>query len=292
VFIVPATRTALPRLRADTTSVLEVDDDLVPVLDGIPILVDDAAAWCARHRDSILASLVGAGIAVGQEALAVVEAMAAQAPRQTPALFVDDFTPEEAVDFPMPGLVDEDVQALLESGRSPLSWLNEQLKSANTVVELGPGAGGLSSLIAPRAKKRHVIVDQSLRCVLLARSRARVAAGAHADRVRGVVANAEALPFADGSVDTLVAENLVDLLDDPEAFVDEAARVVVAGGTLLLTTPDPGLGGDDDDVLTDLLTEAGFTIDDVVDGLRWPRVHGPRHVELWTCIGLRCTRNS
>jgi SAM-dependent methyltransferase len=96
------------------------------------------------------------------------------------------------------------------------------LKSANVIVEVGPGAGGLSSLIAPRAKKRHVIVDQSLRCVLLARSRARVAAGTHADRVRGVVASAEALPFADGSVDTLVAENLVDLLDDPETRASAA----------------------------------------------------------------------
>ena len=299
----PITAEALPRVAADATTIIELDDDIVPVFDGVPVLVEDPAAWCGRHRDAVLAALVGAGVVVGQEVVAVIDSMAAQTERQTSSLFVDDFTPEEAVDFPAPQLVDDAVQRLLEDGLSPLSWLHATMKPADVVVEVGPGAGGLSSLLAPLCKKLFV-VDISLKSVLLARGRARAAVKTKAAReaIRGVVASAELLPFAAGSVDTIVAENLVDLLDDPRGFLTSASVVLKAGGTLLLTSPDPDLGGDpvdvgdDDDeeptALQSLLDDAGFDVVEGVDGLRWPRVHGPRHIELWTCVGLRCVKRA
>ena len=56
--------------------------------------------------------------------------------------------------------------------------------------ELGPGAGGLSPLIGPIAKKALIMVDISLRSDLVARHKAR---GAGAKRVVAVVADACAL---------------------------------------------------------------------------------------------------
>ena len=300
MLIVPTTAAPLPRLAVDATTIIEVDGDVVPVFDGVAILVDDPAAWCGRHKDAVIAALVRAGVAVDLETVTILEAMAAEAERQTPTLFTDDFTPEEAVDAPPPQLVDDDVQKLLDDALSPMSWLLANMQPADTVVEVGPGGGGLSSLLAPFAKKLFVI-DISLSAVLLARGRARavVKTKAQRDNIRGVVANAEFLPFAPGSVDVVVAENVVDVVDDPRGFLTSASEALKAGGTLLLTSPDPDLGGagpdadaggDDDSALLSLLNDAGFDVVDSVDGLRWPRIHGPRHVELWTCVGLRCVK--
>ncbi len=305
LLILPTTAEPLPPFAADATTIVEVDGDVVPVFDGVAVLVEDPAAWCGRHRDAVIAALVSAGVVVDLETVTVLEAMAAEAERQTPSLFVDDFTPEEAVDFPPPQLVDEGVQKLLDDAQSPLSWLVANMKPATVVVEVGPGAGGLSSLLAPFAKQLFV-VDISLKSVLLARSRARAAVKTKAQReqIRGVVASAEFLPFAAETVDVIVAENIVDLLDDPRGFLTSASVALKAGGTLLLTSPDPDLGAapdhDDeeedgdavDSALVSLLHDAGFDIVDSIDGLRWPRVHGPRHVELWTCVGLRCVKRT
>lgn len=301
----PPTDLPLPLLKTDDTNVVEVGDDLVPVFDGVPILVDDPAAWCGRHKEAIVSALVGAGVVVGQETLAVIEAMAAQAPRQTSALFVDDFTPEEAVDFPPPQLVDDDLQQLVDDATTPFGWLAQQLVPAKVVVEVGPGAGGLTSVIAPLAEQL-IVVDISLRSVLLARARARATATSkpRRDAIVGVVAAADvALPVLDDSVDLIVAENVVDVVDDPSGLLSAFALALKPGGTLLLTSPDPDLGtmpSDPDDDETDgdeeepalfaLLDACGFDVVDDVDGLRWPRVHGPRHVEVWTCVGLRCVK--
>ncbi|HEY1099546.1 MAG TPA: methyltransferase domain-containing protein, partial [Myxococcota bacterium] len=151
-----------------------------------------------------------------------------------------------------------------------------------------------------------IVVDISLRSVLLARARARATATSkpRRDAIVGVVAAADvALPVLDDSVDVIVAENVVDVVDDPSGLLSAFALALKPGGTLLLTSPDPDLGtmpSDPDDDETDgdeeepalfaLLEACGFDVVDDVDGLRWPRVHGPRHVEVWTCVGLRCVK--
>ncbi len=52
-----------------------------------------------------------------------------------------------------------------------------------------------------------------------------------------VVGDAEALPFASGSVDTVLATELVEHLPRPEAFLAEAARVLRRPGALILSAP-------------------------------------------------------
>jgi SAM-dependent methyltransferase len=52
-----------------------------------------------------------------------------------------------------------------------------------------------------------------------------------------VDASAEALPFADGSFDLVVATDVIEHIDDDRAALAELRRVAAPGGRLLLTVP-------------------------------------------------------
>jgi 2-polyprenyl-3-methyl-5-hydroxy-6-metoxy-1,4-benzoquinol methylase len=58
------------------------------------------------------------------------------------------------------------------------------------------------------------------------------------DDVRFEVGDATRLPVADSSVDFVVSFETIEHLAEPTEFVDEVARVLRTGGTLLLSTPD------------------------------------------------------
>jgi SAM-dependent methyltransferase len=275
----PITHAPLGRVRPGFTGTIRAGDDAVFVVHGVPIAMPDPVSWCAQHRDAIIAAVARDGGDVSPVVVAL-DALVRDA-RVTPAPFVDDFTPEESRDAPPPRLVDAALEALLDESETPLAFLAREVPSGGVIVEVGPGAGGLTALLQMRAKRRFVVIDHSLRAVLLARR-------AGGRRAIGLVADAAALPLADGAVDVLVAQNVVDILDDADAFFAGATRALRRGGVLALTTPGPALDGQGD--VDTRLKKAGFAIERVVDGLRWPRVHGPRHVELWTCRGLLARR--
>jgi SAM-dependent methyltransferase len=275
----PITRAPLGRVRPGFTGTVRAGDDVVFVVHGVPILVPDPRSWCAQHRDAIIAAVARDGGDVGPVVVALDTLVADRNAIGAP--FVDDFTPEEARDAPPPRLVDAALEALLDESVTPLAFMAREVPAGPVVVEVGPGAGGLTTLLQTRATQRLVVVDHSLRAVVLARR-------AGGRRAVGIVADAAALPLDDGAVDVLVAQNVVDVIDDVDAFLAGAKRALRRGGTLALTTPGPELDGDG---AIDLrLREAGFVIERMVDGLRWPRVHGPRHVELWTCQGVVARR--
>jgi SAM-dependent methyltransferase len=100
-------------------------------------------------------------------------------------------------------------------------------------LDVGCGPGALATeLMALVGAGGHVAaVDPS---ASFARARAARLPGAD---VR--VASAEALPFADGTFDRVLAQLVVNFLDDPEAGVREMARVArAAGGTVAAATWD------------------------------------------------------
>jgi SAM-dependent methyltransferase len=85
-------------------------------------------------------------------------------------------------------------------------------------LDLGCGEGRVGAELARRGH-RVVGVDSSPAMVAMAR-----------ERHEAVVADAADLPFEDGSFDLVVAYMSVMNLDDPEAGVREAARVLEPGG--------------------------------------------------------------
>lgn len=117
--------------------------------------------------------------------------------------------------------------ALHAYGTNPLdwtAWLDERLPLAGDVLEVGAGTGRLWSRVdhAGRGLRLTLTDFSAAMC-----ERLRSVPGARVER-----ADAAALPFADGSFDSVVANHMLYHLDDPEAAVREFARVLRSGGRL------------------------------------------------------------
>jgi ubiquinone/menaquinone biosynthesis C-methylase UbiE len=258
-----------------------------PRIGGIPILIAEPHEWCAVFRDAALAALAEQGLAE-RRSIVVLDAFASAAPRAEPMRFGDDWTLAEGNDEELPGLREPRLRAILDQskGRTPRRWLNARLrKPAETLAEIGCGAGMTSSQLAQNAK-HLIVIDSSLRAVLRARQRA----SKEAAEVCALVADAEALPLKKGKFDALVAENLVDLLDEPRAFLKRASRALRPYGQLLVTTPDPSLGTGDDGELERAALKCGFRRSRRAENLIWTRVHSERHAELYLAQGLELSK--
>jgi SAM-dependent methyltransferase len=77
---------------------------------------------------------------------------------------------------------------------------------------------------------RFVGLDWSMAALAAARGRGLPVARASVDQ--------PGLPLASGSVDIVIMSEFIEHLVDPDVALDEAVRVLVPGGTLLLSTPN------------------------------------------------------
>jgi SAM-dependent methyltransferase len=102
------------------------------------------------------------------------------------------------------------------------------------VLDLGCGAGYGTASLAPVAE-RVVGVDVSDEAIAIAQ---REFGGSGAEYQRVDDPSRVQLPFADASFDTVLSFQVIEHLDRPEAYLDEAARLLTPGGSLLLATPD------------------------------------------------------
>ena len=113
------------------------------------------------------------------------------------------------------------------------------------VVELGPGTGANLAHL-PRELESLTLVEPSP--AMRARLRARLAALRTVDDAalpptEVVAAGGDALPLADGSVDTVVATLVLCSVPDPAAVLGEVRRVLAPGGRLLLLEHVAAPGG-------------------------------------------------
>ncbi len=105
-----------------------------------------------------------------------------------------------------------------------------------TVVDVGCGDGMATAVAiatcaaAPGAPARFVGVDWSVAGVTAARARQVVA-------VRGSV-DPPGLPIGSATVDVVVMSEIIEHLVDTDGALAEARRILVPGGTLLLSTPN------------------------------------------------------
>jgi uncharacterized protein YbaR (Trm112 family)/SAM-dependent methyltransferase len=249
-----------------------------PVLGGVPILVPEPESWCASHRDAAVAALVDAD-RLTPEDMACLDRFAAQdrrAPRGVP--FSDDWVASEGNASPPPSLEAgghpwlTELADLLARLPDPDAWL--AARAQGRVLEVGSGDAALTRRMLGRGLE-VVAGDRSLSAALRA-----TAAGA-----TGVVLDATRLPAWPGGrplFGTVVAAHLVDLLDLPEAFLEGASELLEPGGRILLSTPDPALGGaEGTPALQELLAVAGYDEEEAVEAHPWARRHDRRHLELY-----------
>jgi ubiquinone/menaquinone biosynthesis C-methylase UbiE len=113
------------------------------------------------------------------------------------------------------------------------SALASLLPRSGKILEVGCGTGGL---LAAGAKLGIDIegVDIALRWLVVARRRLDDLGLS----VPLVAASGDRLPYADASFDAVVADSLLEHLDDPASAVKEWARVLRPGGTLLVWSPN------------------------------------------------------
>jgi SAM-dependent methyltransferase len=219
-----------------------------PVLAGVPILVPEPALYLHQYRDAVLATLAESGLAT-PEAVQLVLDFGAACPGGEPLRFGDDWV-EDEVSWPEPVAgAPEALRRLIEEAHGAPERAIEELLGGpfERVAELGCGAG----LLTRRLRSRHTRVlacDLSLRAVLRA-------------GLPGLVLDAEALPLA--GLDALVAANLIDLLDEPGLFLEEALETA---GRVVLSTPEAELVSDAQE------TRAAVP---------WLRPHGPAEWQLY-----------
>ncbi len=126
-----------------------------------------------------------------------------------------------------------------------------------TVLEVGVGTG-LSLPTYDRAI-RVVGIDISEPMLVKARERVHRLGLGNIDRL--VLMDAERLDFADASFDVVVAQYVVTAVPDPEAALDEFARVLRPGGIIILTSrigAERGLRARIERRLSPLVTRLGW----------------------------------
>lgn len=98
------------------------------------------------------------------------------------------------------------------------------------VLDLGCGAGTPSKVLM-RDAGRYAVVGGDL-------SPSALDAYVQATGRSGVRLDAQRLPFADGSFDVVVSDDVVEHLVDTDAYAREIHRVLAVGGWLFLSTPN------------------------------------------------------
>ena len=253
-----------------------------PILGDVPVLVPNPGAWVAGHRDAVLASLAERGH-IEPGVISLVDTFAEAFPNEEPRRFGDDWTAAELRGEPGTDPVPDGdgggaFAAFLgrAGGRTPADVALELLAGtpAGPTLEIGPGAGLGTERLA-RVRSPLIVGDLSLRSVLVARDRA-------AGEVAGVVLDAAAPPFAAGRLAAVVAINVLDLLDDPEALLDGLAVALEPGGRLVLTAPCD----------LDIEDTPGLHLRAAEDGVAWVRAHGPRRFEVYLVRAVAADRVS
>src|ERR1700761_7345763 len=105
-------------------------------------------------------------------------------------------------------------------------------KIGGRVLEVGVGTGISLPLYSPNVR----IFGTDISEAMLNKAKQRVAEG-HLKNIEGLaVMDAEKLEFPDNSFDVVMAQYVVTAVPNPEAALDEFARVVRPGGELIILT--------------------------------------------------------
>ncbi|HYZ79261.1 MAG TPA: methyltransferase domain-containing protein [Gaiellaceae bacterium] len=106
-----------------------------------------------------------------------------------------------------------------------------RLEPGEAVLDLGSGAGTDSLVAAEMVGREGRVTGIDMTPEMLDRARA-AAAELEAENVEFVEAEAERLPFPDGSFDVVISNGVIDLIPDKDAVFAELYRVLRPGGRI------------------------------------------------------------
>lgn len=111
----------------------------------------------------------------------------------------------------------------------------QEMFADKTVMDIGCGAGGKTLYYASLGVKHIYGVEVLQKYEADANQLA--AELALADRFSFVTADAAQLPFDTNSIDTIIMNDAMEHVDEPEAVIQECLRVLVPGGKLFVNFP-------------------------------------------------------
>jgi SAM-dependent methyltransferase len=109
-----------------------------------------------------------------------------------------------------------------------------------TVVDFGTGSWGFACIF-PRLQHCRLAIglDISAEAVRISEGVSANGSFAYGDRYKYYVSDGISIPLPDSSVDVFFSGECIEHVENTDAFLDEIYRVLVSGGTLILTTPNP-----------------------------------------------------
>src|SRR5215472_19244702 len=118
--------------------------------------------------------------------------------------------------------------ALFDRGRQAAIAAAERV--GGRILEVGVGTG----ISLPSYSPRNRIIGIDLSEAMLRKARRRVAELSLTNVEQLEVMDAENLSFPDGSFDVVVANHVISTVPNPEAALDECARMLRPGGEMIL----------------------------------------------------------
>ena len=110
-------------------------------------------------------------------------------------------------------------------------WKLGRLEPGERVLDLGSGAGTDSLIAAQMVGPNGRVTGVDMTEQMLDKART-AAAEMGATHVGFVEAEAERLPFSDGSFDVVISNGVIDLVPDKDAVFSELFRVLAPGGRM------------------------------------------------------------
>jgi demethylmenaquinone methyltransferase/2-methoxy-6-polyprenyl-1,4-benzoquinol methylase len=124
-----------------------------------------------------------------------------------------------------------EVLSMGQNGRWRRAMVDKIVPSSpRRMLDVASGTAGVALQLAARTPADVVGVDLTIG--MLAQGQKNVARAGMSERVQLVTGRAEQLPFPDAAFDALTFTYLLRYVDDPQATLDELARVVKPGGSV------------------------------------------------------------